>query len=113
LFTRSSESTDAYIGYLFGVTCDGQYSLRTWDGEEFTQLISWTSSALVNTGIGKTNHLGFWAKGNRIILYVNGNKLTEIQDSTHTDGKFGVFIGSVETDNFTVEVDDISYWILE
>ena len=113
LMTRSTVPSEAYIGYLFGVTCDGQYSLRTWDGEEFTQLISWTSSNLIEQGSGKTNRLGFWAKGNRLILFVNGKKLTEIQDNTHTDGKFGLFVGSVETDNFKVEVDEIAYWILE
>jgi hypothetical protein len=113
LMTRSSAPSESYVGYLFGVTCDGQYSLRTWDGEEFTQLISWTSSNFINQGTGKTNRLGFWAKGSRIILYVNGKKLTEIQDDTYDDGKFGLFIGSVETDNFKVEVDEIAYWILE
>jgi hypothetical protein len=30
-------------GYLFGISCDGKYSLRLWDGKKFTNLVEWTS----------------------------------------------------------------------
>jgi hypothetical protein len=113
LVSRSSAPDEAYVGYLFGVTCDGRYSLRTWDGEEFHDLIPWSSSSLIPTGSGKTLRLGLWAKGNRFILYVDRKKLAEIQDNTYSDGKFGLFVGSVETDDLQIKVDEIAYWILQ
>jgi hypothetical protein len=113
LVVRSTASGEQYVGYLFGVTCDGRYSLRTWDGEEFGDVISWTSSALIKAGSDKTQRLGLWAKGNRLILYVDRKKLTEIQDTTYTNGKFGLFVGSVETDDLQIKVDEIAYWNLQ
>jgi len=113
LVVRSGLSGEQYIGYLFGITCDGRYSLRIWDGDEFEDVISWTSSTLIQAGSGKTHRLGLWAKGNRLILYVDGQKLADVQDSTYTTGKFGLFVGSVETDDFQVKVDEIAYWNLQ
>jgi hypothetical protein len=113
LVARSSAPADAYVGYLFGVTCNGRYSLRTWDGEEFDDVIPWTSSGLLQSGSGKTQRLGLWAKGTRLILYVDGKKLAEIQDSTYSSGKFGLFVGSVETDDLQIKVDEIAYWSLQ
>jgi hypothetical protein len=113
LVARSNAPAEAYVGYLFGVTCDGRYSLRTWDGEEFDDVIPWTSSGLIPTGSGKNLRLGLWAKGNRLILYLDGKKLAEVQDSTYTDGKFGLFVGSVETDNLQIKVDEIAYWNIQ
>jgi hypothetical protein len=110
LVARSSAPDEDYVGYLFGVTCDGRYSLRIWDGETFEDVIPWTSSGLIQTGSGKTQRLGLWAKGNRFILFVDREKLAEVQDSTYDAGKFGLFVGSVETDDLKVKVDEIAYW---
>jgi hypothetical protein len=112
LFVRGTIPESNPIGYLFGLTCDGRYSLRSWDGEEFTQLISWTASDKIQAGSGSTNRVGFYARGDRLILFVNSNRLAEINDDTHSEGKFGLFIGAAQTPNFTVEVEKISYWNL-
>ena len=42
-------------GYLFGITCDGRYSLRIWDGTlgengSIINLTDWISSDLINKG---------------------------------------------------------------
>ncbi|NIM93876.1 MAG: hypothetical protein GTO18_09225 [Anaerolineales bacterium] len=114
LFARGTVPEDENpVGYLFGITCDGRYSLRTWDGEEFTFLISWTSSDLISAGSNKTHRLGFLAEGDNIGLYVDKKKVAEFVDDTFTSGKFGLFIGSVETENFTTTVDEIAYWLLQ
>jgi hypothetical protein len=110
---RSPDPAEDGTGYSFGITCDGRYSLRTWDGEEFEDVIPWTSSGLIQTGSGKTQRLGLWAKGNRFILFIDREKLAEVQDSTYDAGKFGLFIGSVETDDLKVKVDEIAYWNLQ
>jgi hypothetical protein len=111
LFLRASNIEENPHGYLFGLTCDGRYSLRSFDGE-FTILSDWTFSDNVSSGSDQTNLVGFWAVGDQIRLYVNGIRLAEIQDATFKEGPYGLFVGAGETESFTVEVDQIAYWTL-
>jgi hypothetical protein len=110
LLARASGASEAYV---YGFSCDGQYSLRIWDGYQFIMLVDWTPSKFINTGADQTNRLGFLAQGSRISLYANGNLLTEIEDQTYANGAFGLFIGSPETQNFMVEFSKISYWEIQ
>lgn len=115
LIARVPVIRDANQGYLFGVTCDGYYSLRRWDGKvdadgQMDWLVRWTASPAIATGSNQTNRLGLMTVGSRLILYVNGTLLTEVNDSTFTEGYFGVFVGSDLTPNFTVRVDEMAYW---
>jgi hypothetical protein len=102
-------------GYLYGFTCDGRYSLRRWDGEagpkgDMDWLVNWTTSSAISAGSNQLNRLGIFAVGNRLILYANGVLLTEVTDSTFPNGYFGVFVGSDETEDLTIQVDEMSYW---
>lgn len=110
LMVRATKTNKGYIGYLFGISCDGQYSLRSWDGNKYTTLVDWTTSEHINSGSNQTNRIGLMANGKRISMYANGNLLTEYNDNTHQQGKFGVFIGSVNTPKAKVRVDEIAYW---
>lgn len=104
--------TDADEGYLFGFTCDGQYSLRMWDGEQFTALIDWTYSPYILAGEGQINRMGLSVEGSEYSLYANGYYLDQVQDSTYGEGSFGLFVGSRDGEAFVVTVDEIAYWIL-
>jgi hypothetical protein len=102
-------------GYLFSVSCDGRYSLRRWNGEilpkgEMKRLVEWTANSAINSGANQTNRLGIFAVGKRLILYVNGKLLTEVQDANYPSGYFGVLIGHDATKNFSVQLDEMSYW---
>lgn len=102
-------------GYLFTVTCDGRYSLRRWNADigpkgEMKWLVNWTASSAIVTGSNQTNRLGVMMVGKRLLLYANGNLLTEVQDSTFPYGYFGLVVGSDETDDFAIQVDEMSYW---
>ena len=112
LVARAGNSGNGYATYLFGISCDGRYSLRIWDGENFTKLIDWTESEHIEAGSKQTNRIGFMADGNTISLYANGNLLKEMRDDTFDEGKFGVFVGSANTSDFTVLDDEIAYWEL-
>jgi hypothetical protein len=103
---------DSNQGYLFGFSCDGQYSFRIWNGEKFYYPIPWDTSSHILKGPGKTNHLGIMAEGNLFSLYANGKLLTAIKDDTYTDGQIGVFVGAVKTAGFTASFDEIAYWEL-
>jgi hypothetical protein len=117
LFVRGEKVAGNVHGYLFGVSCNGQYFLKIFDDRSesdgsYSTLIDWTSSAVIQSGADKRNRLGFWAKGDQLRLYINGERLAEIKDDTFNAGLFGLFIGAAETENLIVEVDDIAYWLL-
>ena len=100
-------------GYYYMVSCDGRYTLIKWDSNGQSLLINWEKSEAIQAGADKINDLGVWVKDNTIILYVNGNKLKEINDgSITTAGYFGLVMDARNTPGFTVKLDEISYWDL-
>lgn len=103
---------DATTGYLFGLSCDGQFSFRKWDGTRYTKFVDWTKNSAIIKGSNKTNRLGIKAEGNHFTLYANGEELTDLRDNSYNSGFFGVFIGAAETVNFTTAVSEMDYWEL-
>lgn len=112
LMFRASASDQGYIGYLFGISCDGRYSLRSWDGEVMSKIIDWTPSSALASGSEQTHRLGVWAQGNELNLYAQGELLTTVTDTTHGEGLFGVYISAAQTSNFKTKVDEYQYWDL-
>ena len=100
-------------GYLFAVTCDGRYSLRLWDEAtgSMIYLIRWTESGTISAGSNKSNVLGVMTNGDVISLYINGDLVDEYSDDTLPNGYFGVLVGWEKTENFTVRVEEASYWV--
>lgn len=105
-------ATTTNEGYLLGMSCDGHFRLRSYDGETFQTLIDWTFSQAIQTGANQTNRLGFMAQGARLGLYINGIQVAEILDDTFSEGSFGFFISAAATENWTVTVLDALYWDL-
>jgi hypothetical protein len=108
---------DPTQGYLYEVTCDGYYRLWKWDGEVSpnglaTVLVSWGQSSLINAGADQTNRLGVMVKDHTFTLYMNGEKIASATDSAYEAGFFGVFVRSVETDDYTVKFDALRFWEL-
>lgn len=98
-------------GYFFGLTCGGNYFLDYLDGK-YTPIVSDTASQFINAGSGQTNRLGVLAQGDQLTLYINDQKVQEVRDSTYTGkGVFGVFIAAYQTPNFTIQLDEIAYWL--
>jgi hypothetical protein len=97
-------------GYLYGISCDGRYSLWIWDGTTETRLVEWTSSPHINTGPDQTNRIGVMARGNQISLYANGNLLANVADGTYESGRYGVFVGAAATENYTARIDELAFW---
>lgn len=106
-------ANDASEGYLFGFTCDGQYSLRIWNGDEFLEVVDWTASPHIKAGAGNTNRVGVLTDSDSIKLYANGNLLQEVHDDTYEEGHVGVFVGSANTEDFTVYIDQMDWWDIE
>lgn len=112
VFRARAVTPGNYVGYLFAVTCDGRYSLRAWNAPGFSGIVDWTPDARIQAGPNATNRLGVWVEGDRIQLYVNGELLREVTDSSHTGRMFGLFVGAAKTAGFTARVDEIAYWRL-
>jgi hypothetical protein len=108
-------TTRATKGYMFDFSCDGRYSLWIWNGEEsqYKSLVGWTKSDLIRAGSNQTNRIGIKVDGKRLFLYANGSLLFEAIDKTLEKVYFGVYVGATETDNFTVEADELDYWVLQ
>lgn len=101
-------------GYLFGITCNGNYYLKAFDGTmdpaTATQIIYPYASKAIVKGSNQTNRVGVMANGENLKLFINGKMVHEIADSTYPQGYFGLFINSEETPNLTAKITDVSYW---
>lgn len=104
--------SEANDGYLLGLSCDGRYSLRAWDGEQFDAIIDWTALPAISSGSGQALRLGVMAVGDQITLYINGQIIDQVEDDLFGDGGVGVFIGADETEDFRVEVSEFAFWEL-
>lgn len=109
---RQVRPDELFVGYLYSVSCDGRYILRIWDGGSYATLIPWRSSEIIMTGPEAQNLLSVLTFGSQIVLYINGQPVAEVYDSSYLSGNFGVLISAAVNANFTVEVDDMSYWTL-
>jgi hypothetical protein len=108
-------SPDFIKGYWFHVTCSGNWDLGYWDGSDYTSIKSGTnSSGALLTGSNQTNRLGVWTSGSQIKLYINGKLIGQAEDTNQTEpGSFGAMIAAFNTPNFTISIDEFSYWNLD
>jgi hypothetical protein len=103
---------DTNQGYLFGISCDGSYRVRAWNGEKFTELLGWQQSEFIKSGPKQSNRIGVMARGTELSFYINGNLVDQFSDDTYAKGVFGAYIASANTLNFTVNVSNAAYWDL-
>jgi hypothetical protein len=117
MMIRVPDRANADKGYWFNITCDGKFAFQKWnanppDGEtSVTNIIAWTSNDNIQTGANAVNRLGILAKSGQYKLYVNGKQVGQANDSSFLNGGYGLLIGAKETDNFTIYVDELSYWL--
>lgn len=103
---------DYSSGYFFAARCNGEYSLRGYDGS-YSNIVPWQFTEALNRGANQTNRLGVMVKGDSIALYINGRLVKEvINDQFEGAGHFGMFIAAFETAGFRIEIDRIRYWLL-
>ena len=105
---------DNLRGYLYGLTCDGRYTMTTWDGSTTDVIVEPATSEYINTGPDAVNRIGVVAYGSSYLLYANGVFLTEAQDSTFIQqGLLGLFVRASTDQSFTVEYDNLGVWLLD
>ncbi|MBN2547910.1 MAG: hypothetical protein JXB15_02035 [Anaerolineales bacterium] len=104
-------SADTSRSYIFGLSCDGRYSLRRWASGS-TMLVEWTTSEHILAGANQTNRMGLRAEGSTLSIYANGHLLAQVEDDAYASGSIGLFIGALATPGFTVQVSEVSVWEL-
>lgn len=100
-------------GYFYTITCDGLMRLYAWNGKKRTDLVEWRHEEEINIGPSQVNRLAVEKQGSDISLFINGNKVENVQDtSLPKPGRFGFVIASANTANFIVAFDDLLLWQL-
>ncbi|MBN2048064.1 MAG: hypothetical protein JW750_09495 [Anaerolineaceae bacterium] len=102
-------------GFMFGLTCDGQWYLKRWDGKvapegKMYTLISGNNSTEINTGSNAINRVGVMVKKSRMVFYINGVSVGEYTSEIFPKGFFGVFVRPGMDRYFTVNIDKVAYW---
>jgi len=105
---------DNYRGYQYGLTCDGQYYMSSWDGEKTSVIVEPARSEAIIVGPGETNRIGVVAFGGDYLLYSNGVLLAGAQDFTFTEeGKIGYFVRPTTEQGFLTSYDNLKVWLLD
>lgn len=111
LLVRSPDSTS---GYLFGLSCAGEYSLKRMSGGSATELIPATGSDAIQVGAGAVNRMGIAAYSGNFYLYANGKYLTGATDYTYQEaGDIGYYINASTSSPFTSRYDELKVWVLD
>jgi uncharacterized lipoprotein YbaY/uncharacterized protein YraI len=101
-------------GYLYGISCDGEYSMTKWDGYETEVIVQPDTNPVIATGNGISNRLGILASADNYYLYANGQFLTSGRDSSFIDdGKIGFFVRAATNQGFVVKFGDLAIWLLD
>ncbi len=95
--------------YYFAISADGYYAIfrRTQDGE----LLPLTGPAMLRSPLirtdGNENRLLAVCKGTQLTLYVNGEKVAQVEDETLERGDIGLAAGTVLRAGTIVWFDDL------
>ena len=115
-------------GYLFGVTCGGQFHVGfkggpnpgtaicsvvdtdTWNCSSLTTL---HSSEYIDSGPGAMNRVGVYARDKIIDFYVNGHWVYRISTDNFANfpvGGYALYLGTYQADNAEVSFEDFNLW---
>ncbi len=107
-FRTQQNNTDYYV---LEVCQDGSYRVaRFSDGNE-NDLISFTSSPAIRTGINRPNTIAVIANGRAFVMKVNYQEVTSVSDGSYSDGKIGVF-AEAHTKQTMVAFNNAEVWNL-
>lgn len=99
--------------YLYAISGLGTYSLWQKAGGQWTSLIPWTETDLIETGADATNRLGVVASQGVISLLVNQSILAEYTEETPGVGIVGLVAGAFDEPNVEVAFDNFHLWRFE
>ena len=98
---------DANNYYAFQIDCDGRYRLTRYASGAANPIVDWTQSDAVKRGAKANNKLGVIARSANLTVFVNDVQLASAEDAAYGNGRFGLWMGTNITKNFTVAFDDL------
>lgn len=106
---------DTNGGYVYVISCEGKAGMGYWDGDSGAVLFPLVPSEYINAGPNQQNRIGVLAVGNDYQLYINGQLIGSLEDSTFTQaGLVGLVVragdGRVPV---TVRFNEMSFWELQ
>jgi len=99
-------------GIIVQVACNRRYRIYQWQKGTFGLLRPWTFTGVLHPGGKTSNRLGVWMKGGRLRFYINRFLVTEVGGTWFFQGKFGVLIHSVQTNDFRYLLHDLRFWTI-
>lgn len=100
-------------GYGVEISCDGFWRLRLHhESKSPRDLVEWSRSELINTGLGATNQIGLMAFQGNFVVFVNNQPVGTV---THPDynrsfGNFALFVRASQTYDLTATFDNFAFW---
>lgn len=98
--------------YFFRICQYGSYALYKYvsnSGNTSTTLVQNSSSA-INSGVGQSNRIAVVANGGSITLYVNGQRVNSLADSTYSQGQIGVVASDTGSALTEVAFSNVRVW---
>lgn len=93
-------------GYYFMINANGYYSIRMGQGNDVLPLVDWTPSDLIHSEIDQ-NTIGAVCIDNQLAMYVNGELLSEVTDSSYESGLTGIAIAAAPHSDVDVAFDNL------
>ncbi|HUN22060.1 MAG TPA: hypothetical protein PK299_02885 [Anaerolineales bacterium] len=94
-----------FLGVL--LDCQQNWRILRWNGGKLEWLTDWQANSAIKPLALEANLIGVQALGNTFDIFINDSKIHTFQDDFWSDGKFGVFVGSMQSGNFTATFDDL------
>jgi hypothetical protein len=92
--------------YVFETGDLGEFGVWRRDGDRWVDLVPWTRSPTVRVG-GSPNELVVRAVADTLVFTVNNVEVANLQDSTWSSGRVGIFVGGdyneVALDHFAIQ----------
>jgi len=113
MILRANQHEEPTRGYLIGFTCAGEVFARRLESVDpyvSISILNPTETDLINAGQNQDNIFGVLFDGNTITIYPNRRYFTTITDSTFAWGRYGMYVSTGETGNYTFSVKEIRTW---
>lgn len=94
-------------GYYFLISGDGAYSIRKGQFGEVNPLVHWARSNAINQGAA-VNNIRVICAEDYLALYVNGEFLADMHDSTYSGGYVGFAVAAREDTTIEIAFDNLT-----
>jgi hypothetical protein len=92
--------------YLFAISSSGSYVVEKYVGGEWQTLVEWTESPVIQSG-DASNRLRVTCQGSKMRFFVNGEQLTQIEDTSFRSGNIGLLVSTLDKGGAVVAFDNL------